>query len=235
MNKNWNIFAYIGVGLSLVMSIIAICLASPRTIQTSFDYQGVIVGTLSILVTILIGWQIYNIINIQSSLDKFAHKMSKINAIEEGYKKMDIYNDAQTYQSSGHILYLQKRLSETLQASLKALNLYSQIETYKDSSECITICIDNCLDVLQELIIPKPDYKNEIYILNETIENLNLNPICFNSTEANKYFQQLRDLIIDRQKNIHENLTEEQSIKIKKLVATRQLRDVTSRGGKSHP
>ena len=46
------------VMLSLILSIISLCNSHPRT--DGLDYIGVIVGILSLLVTILIGWQITN-------------------------------------------------------------------------------------------------------------------------------------------------------------------------------
>lgn len=218
MNKNWNIAAYIGVIVSLVISIVAICLAAPRTTQTAFDYQGIIVGALSMLVTALIGWQIYNIINIQSSLDKFAHKMSKIDQLEEEYRKMDIYNDAQTYESISHILYTQMRYCEALDGTLKALNRYSQVETYKDSQACINICIGNCASILQQLIIPIGE-TSQLAIFDKIINSLTTTPPRFYSPLTNASIQWLYVFIIDRQQNIHETLTDIQATRIKEFIA----------------
>ena len=50
--ENW------ALGLSIVamtIAIIATCIAAYRTPELGFDYQGVIVGILSLLVTVLIG------------------------------------------------------------------------------------------------------------------------------------------------------------------------------------
>ena len=65
--ENW------ALGLSIVamtIAIIATCIAAYRTPELGFDYQGVIVGILSLLVTVLIGWNIYTIIDIKSTRDK---------------------------------------------------------------------------------------------------------------------------------------------------------------------
>lgn len=54
-----------GMVLSLVamlLSVFAICVAVPRT-EVSFDYLGLLIGVLGLLVTILIGWNIYAIID----------------------------------------------------------------------------------------------------------------------------------------------------------------------------
>ena len=50
--------------VAVLISLVAICVACPHKAELGFDYQGVIVGVLSLLVTILIGWQIYTFIDI---------------------------------------------------------------------------------------------------------------------------------------------------------------------------
>lgn len=57
-------------GIAIVISIIAICVVCPHKAELGFDYQGIIVAILSLLVTILLGWQIYNAIYIKESLKK---------------------------------------------------------------------------------------------------------------------------------------------------------------------
>lgn len=52
--------------VSLLLSVVAVCVAVWRSPELSFDYQGVIVGVLSLLVTVLIVWQIYTLFNIRS-------------------------------------------------------------------------------------------------------------------------------------------------------------------------
>lgn len=59
--------------ISLMISVIAVCVATYRTSNLEFDYQGVIVGVLSLLVTVLIGWNIYTLIDIKDT----SRKMSK--------------------------------------------------------------------------------------------------------------------------------------------------------------
>ena len=69
--ENW------ALGLSIVamtIAIIATCIAAYRTPELGFDYQGVIVVILSLLVTVLIGWNIYTFIDIKGTsqkIDKF--------------------------------------------------------------------------------------------------------------------------------------------------------------------
>ena len=48
--------------LAIILSILAICFSLPR-IELSFDYLGLITGILGVLVTVLIGWNIYALID----------------------------------------------------------------------------------------------------------------------------------------------------------------------------
>ena len=59
--------------VSLLFSVVAVCAAVWRTPELSFDYQGVIVGVLSLLVTFLIGWNIYTTIGIENKISKFKY------------------------------------------------------------------------------------------------------------------------------------------------------------------
>lgn len=66
--RNRNLVSWIALGLSvisIVMSIIAICTSYPHNVELGFDYQGVIVGVLSLLVTVLLGWNIYTLIDMR--------------------------------------------------------------------------------------------------------------------------------------------------------------------------
>lgn len=51
-----------------ILSITAICLVICRIDPISYDYMAILVGILSILVTILIGWQIWSTIAIDSRI-----------------------------------------------------------------------------------------------------------------------------------------------------------------------
>lgn len=72
------------LGLSIVaitLSITATCIAAYRTPELEFDYQGVIVGVLSLLVTALIGWNIYNIIDFNKKAEELSTKTNVISSI----------------------------------------------------------------------------------------------------------------------------------------------------------
>ncbi len=54
---------------AIICSVVAICVSLPSVPELGIDYIGVIVGILSLLVTMLIGWQIWNVIAIDKKID----------------------------------------------------------------------------------------------------------------------------------------------------------------------
>lgn len=54
---------------AIICSVVAICVSLPSAPELGIDYIGVIVGILSLLVTMLIGWQIWNVIAIDKKVD----------------------------------------------------------------------------------------------------------------------------------------------------------------------
>lgn len=55
--------------IAVVLSIVAICVSLPRT-DISFDYLGLVTGILGVLVTVLVGWNIYMIIDFKQEKEK---------------------------------------------------------------------------------------------------------------------------------------------------------------------
>lgn len=60
--------------ISIVFSIIAILVAIFRSAEFGIDYQSLLIGVLSILVTVLIGWQIYDHVMFKKKIDELIKK-----------------------------------------------------------------------------------------------------------------------------------------------------------------
>lgn len=75
----------IGVLLALVFSIIALCNECPRSL--GFDYISVIVGALSLMVTLLVGWNIIYAINSKNQIKGEIKKYVDV-AVEDTKKEM---------------------------------------------------------------------------------------------------------------------------------------------------
>lgn len=162
-------WALILSGIAIIISIVAICVACPHNKDLGFDYQGVIVGVLSLLVTILIGWNIYSIIDMKNTKDKIEEistgaslALQKSMAVSEGANWM-IY----------HFLLLS---NDPL--GLEYRFIYHGIATLFHSSQFSDLATCNVtvkvlLDVLtnpSNITIPKIK-KNEMLILLKDVRN----------------------------------------------------------------
>lgn len=80
---------------AILLSLIAIGVSLPTVGELNFDYYGAIVGVLSFLITILMGYQIYTVINVKEELKEMSSFRKSIdtrmkeqkNAITAEYKQ----------------------------------------------------------------------------------------------------------------------------------------------------
>lgn len=84
--------------ITLTFSIIAISVCCPRNVEFSdlgFDYIGVIVGIISLLVAVLIGWNIYTVVDFNKKTEIIEEKAE---VIKVEYQKLK--NDYQELKKS---------------------------------------------------------------------------------------------------------------------------------------
>lgn len=79
--------------IAIILSIIALCVTYPRTTDSSLDYIGIIVGILGILVAILIGWQLYNALNLKELISQIEN--AKDDAISAKNQAVQMLNETQ--------------------------------------------------------------------------------------------------------------------------------------------
>lgn len=82
MDKYRNTITLILSAISIMVSVAALCRTYPHTSELGMDYQGIIVGVLALLITVLIGWQIYTTINIKEELKDIKDLRKEINKQE---------------------------------------------------------------------------------------------------------------------------------------------------------
>ena len=68
----------IAIAISLLCSISALCLSLFRCTPISFDWMAVMVSILSLLTTVLLGWQIFSLFNINKIKDDFKKEKGSI-------------------------------------------------------------------------------------------------------------------------------------------------------------
>lgn len=73
-----DVFSLIMAIIALIFSGFAICNSFPRFCSNNFDYMGIITGSLSILVTLLIGWNIYSAIDATNKIKEMQNKLDEL-------------------------------------------------------------------------------------------------------------------------------------------------------------
>ena len=71
--------------IAMVVSITALCNTLPRML--GLDYLGVVVGILSLLITLLLGWNIYTLID-------FKEKANELESIKKDFRQIFEINKA---------------------------------------------------------------------------------------------------------------------------------------------
>ena len=103
-NTEKSIF-WLCVILTMAMAFAALMISLPRTVDTknpiSLDYQGVIIAVFAVLVTSLIGWQIYNSLGVEHKFFKAEKRISNMLSQLQKAKKAikDSSQSAEDYSS----------------------------------------------------------------------------------------------------------------------------------------
>lgn len=136
----------IHTGLSLIaimFSITAICVSCIRINPLTWDVAGILVGALSMLVTVLIGWQIYTIIDVNKRIDnQVSIKMSEYKEqANESKKKEHLHIYGQLYLRDG-IANIESNRAFAIQSFIfAAREFYSIGEKTGEVEMCISYII----------------------------------------------------------------------------------------------
>lgn len=77
--------------IAIICSFVALAVVAPRDVDKSIemDYLGLIIGILSVLITILIGWQLYSVFKIKDDVSEAAKAREEANnATKEAQSKV---------------------------------------------------------------------------------------------------------------------------------------------------
>lgn len=162
MSKYGNTITLILSAISIMVSVAALCRTYPHTSDLGMDYQGVIVGMLALLVTILIGWQIYTAINVKEELKDIKDLRKEINKQER-----DIYirstNNLFEFQSAMFMMYdnkKEKSNSDIFQLYLHGISSIYHLCSLGKQNECTSIV--NILIARKSILMSEKFQKEQI-------------------------------------------------------------------------
>lgn len=162
MSKYGNTITLILSAISIMVSVAALCRTYPHTSDLGMDYQGGIVGMLALLVTILIGWQIYTAINVKEELKDIKDLRREINKQER-----DIYirstNNLFEFQSAMFMMYdnkKEKSNSDIFQLYLHGISSIYHLCSLGKQNECTSIV--NILIARKSILMSEKFQKEQI-------------------------------------------------------------------------
>ena len=160
MKLSHKIILWIFVIFNFVTNIILLVLSYPRSHDNyGFDYMGIIVGILSLLVTLLVAWNIYSALDIKRELNRKDIELNR--EIKKQYEKQsseisDVFNKFKNRIEKGEAL-LQANIACANAASidntsidknylfilhsLKAIVLWSHTNEYSNANSSIELLI----------------------------------------------------------------------------------------------
>lgn len=112
MDKKYKYIAYAWLTVISIISLAALCRSFAADRALDVDYSGILVGILTALCTVLIGWQIYTLINLKEIDKRVKHAEADMerhywNLIFQVYGNISILNTQLATKSSQTELYFQ--------------------------------------------------------------------------------------------------------------------------------
>lgn len=128
ISKYWSCYLSIG---AIIVSLVSIMISSPRYTPINIDYLGVIAGVLSILVTILLGWQIWTVISIDNKINNSVESMKK-NIVKELSKVEERANNIILYAntvSNARIDMIEKNYASAIFCAIQSSGIAKDMAT----------------------------------------------------------------------------------------------------------
>lgn len=115
MGNNEKKVFWLCVIIIMALALSSVAMALPRTVcSETFDYQGIYVAIFAALVTLLIGWQIYNTIGLNRQIDeandKVANAVERLETLDREQKRLTNLNHGLYFVNCGAMSYMQGRI-----------------------------------------------------------------------------------------------------------------------------
>lgn len=176
MNQTERSIFWLCVILTMAMAFTAMMISLPRTVNTvnpvNLDYQGVIVSAFAVLVTILLGWQIFSALELSRAVRRNEGRVNvarvHINAERERIGRIATisqeYNDGNYFSILALVQYYEiirrgnnlnvedaaRQLRNCYMISARAMTHYLGVfDENMDSEEMIRQALDSCVQIFR--------------------------------------------------------------------------------------
>ncbi len=170
--------------IAIILSIFAFCIS-----ESTFEGQNFLVGVLGILVTILLGWQIFNIFDVNKKLEKISVLRQEIEILNKDNE--DLYNriNNQLFYSYNEILIAGRTLKNDYLHLRGCILLRMDLEL-KEPNNLLQLSINEIEDTFKFYI------KNEYILINfNDQEKLEIKDLLSIPDLTIPYFKELKEIL----------------------------------------
>lgn len=122
----------------MVFNIIVLIFVFPRSQKLSFDYLGVVVTIYSIIVMLLICWNVYNVIDLRKMKSDFDMKKKEVDEQLDNLKYGTLLSRGQIEEDFVKMFGKSGTdFPEVIPHSIKAIYCWSEIRQYNKASKCV--------------------------------------------------------------------------------------------------
>lgn len=177
-NVTSNIIATIAIVLSIIAILFSITSLSNKTLQA--DWASVLVGVLGAMATILIGWQLFNVISFEKRIDSVERKIKEEirEDIEEVKQQSDFFTTRLAARSRGLDYFDNKKYVDAFDYLSVCFGLkseYTRIEVNKSYFDIELTYLLKIIDNIKDSDLEEDLYlrlKNDISIIIEALYSL---------------------------------------------------------------
>lgn len=119
----------------------------------NLDWIVFLVTVLSVLVMLLLGWQIFNVLSFEKKVDRKIRKREK--RTNDKFTNLDLYNTGMLNLLNAQNFYNIQQYEKSIEACFEAIKCFSLIdnktEFSKENNENVEKQIRKCLDIILDL------------------------------------------------------------------------------------
>jgi hypothetical protein len=149
--------------------------AIPHSVVTPDSFIGTCVSVLSIIVTIAIGWQIFNVVEVKNTMKELKEKQDEVDKLRIDIKRIkDESEDAKHYSAHLHAMTLSMIYADANRydiAFIQSLTALAECMQMKDplNANFIIKGIKTCLDKHKGSIFVKQAVKQDVLAMNQIV------------------------------------------------------------------
>ena len=166
------VLSIVAIALSGTMFVLWCCNAGGFSAVSLDTFVGVIVALLAIIVTIAIGWQIFNIYEVRSQLGKIQQLKTELDKQQDAFEEMSIRSAHLHAISLSYIAISQKEYCEAFRYLVEALYLSLKHPSIPNLESILLTMEEDCVNNIKSGDIVKSEFYDRTILIDKKLRKL---------------------------------------------------------------